>query len=528
MNRRQAGVLLHPTSLPSPYGIGDLGPEAIRFLDWVKAAGLSLWQVLPLGPTGFADSPYQCFSAFAGNPFMISPDLLRREGLLKPADLKRPKFSEANVKYGPVIEWKNTLLRKAYERFKAGKFPKLQKRLDAFVSKPSTAAWLDDYALFAALKSAHGGQVWNTWAAPLRRHDAKALKQAAKDHADEVGMHKFIQFLFFDQWADVRKAAHERGIQIVGDMPIYVAYDSSDTWASQDLFQLKKSGDPKRVAGVPPDYFSETGQLWGNPLYDWDKMHRRGYKWWVARMQAMLELVDIVRLDHFRGFEGYWSVKFGEETAINGRWVKGPGAPLFKALRKALGELPIIAENLGVITEEVEDLRKQFDLPGMKIMQFGWTVAGTKPLVPDPGCDFQPHKVEPTSVVYTGSHDNATAAQWWREFASKEEQKLFKAYTGTDGKEAHKELIRQTFASVGAIALVPMQDFLGLGKEARMNFPGREAGNWTWRLKKGAASKALAKGIAQDLLLFERHAQQKQIAESLIASQSDEERARKP
>ena len=494
----------------------------------MKAAGLSLWQVLPLGPTGFADSPYQCFSAFAGNPFLISPDLLLREGLIAASDLKRPKFPEDRVDFGPVIEWKNGLLRRAYEHFKAGKFAALDKRLESFTARPEIAAWLDDYALFAALKDAHGGKVWNTWATPLRRHDAKAIKAAARDYAGEVALYKFIQFLFFDQWSHVRKAAHERGIQIVGDMPIYVAYDSADTWAHQELFQLKANGDPTRVAGVPPDYFSETGQLWGNPLYRWDKMDSRGYKWWIARMQAMLEQVDVIRLDHFRGFEGFWSVKFGDPTAIKGRWVKGPGAALFEALRQALGDLPIIAENLGVITQGVEDLRGQFDLPGMKILQFGWTTAGTKPLVPDPGCDFQPYKIEPTSVVYTGSHDNATAAQWWKEFATKDEKKLFKAYTGTDGKEAHQELIRQAFASVGAIALVPMQDFLGLGGEARMNFPGREAGNWTWRLRKGAATKSLAGRIAQDLLLFGRHADQQKIAEELIASQSDEERARKP
>lgn len=533
LDRRLAGVLLHPTSLPGAYGIGDLGPECIKFLDWMKEAGIGIWQVLPLGPTGFADSPYQCFSAFAGNTFLISPDLLKKEGLLTAADLKGVSFPEDKVDYGPVIEWKNALLRKTYDRYQAGrakgKFDDVAKRLDAWRKKKMTKVWLEDYALFIALKDAHNGRVWNTWAKGLRVCDEAAVAKARKEHAEQIEYQVFLQFLFFDQWETVRAAARERNIAIVGDMPIYVAFDSADTWANQNLFQIDKKGNPKAVAGVPPDYFSETGQLWGNPLYDWDLMDKNGYKWWITRMKGILELVDVIRLDHFRGFEAYWSVPFGEETAINGKWIPGPGNKLFKALQKGVGkDLPIIAENLGVITAEVEALRHEFNLPGMKVLQFGWTAASTKPPVPDPGCDFQPHKVEVTSTVYTGTHDNNTTAGWWKDDATPSDKALFKAYFDTDGKQAHETLIRAALASVGNTTIIPMQDFLGLGGEARMNFPGREAGNWQWRLKKGHASKALAKKILNQVLLFERHPEQKALAEGFIKDQSTEERARKP
>ncbi len=504
LKKRQAGLLFHPTSLPGKYGIGDLGPEMIKMLDWMKAAGFSMWQVLPLGPTGYADSPYQCFSAFAGNPYLISVDLMVAEGLLDKKELKTPKFPEGTIDYGWIYVWKNDLLRRAYANFKAGKFAAMQKRLDAFRADKLVAGWLEDYALFIALKNAHEGRVWNTWAKPLRTRDKKALAQARKDHADEIDYQVFLQFLFHDHWMRVREAAHERGLKIVGDIPIYVAYDSADTWANQHLFKIKANGDPSCVAGVPPDYFSETGQLWGNPIYNWRKMKANGYKWWISRCKALLSMVDCIRLDHFRGFEAYWEVPFGEETAINGKWVKGPDHALFETIRKALGELPIMAENLGVITPAVEKLRTDFDMPGMKIMQFGWGTTGKGPLQAADDNVFVPYKIEKSSVVYTGSHDNPTTRHWWEEFATPSEKEYFKAYLNTTAEQPHKDLVRAAYACVADVVLIPMQDILGLGAEARMNFPGREAGNWTWRLTKGQASKELAKANFEQLLMYGR------------------------
>lgn len=528
---RRAGVLLHPTSLPGPHGIGDLGPELERFLDWMADAGFALWQILPLGPTGYGDSPYQCFSAFAGNPYLVSPDLLVAEGLLSKGDLRKaPRFPAKSVDYGPAIEWKNALLAKAFDRYAAdpAAFPDLCKRLAAFRRRKGVRAWLDDFAVFLAIKEAHGGRVWNTWSAPLRQGDPDALRAARKQHARAVEFQIFAQFLFFDQWERARALARERGISIVGDAPIYVAYDSADTWANQGLFKLRRDGSPTHVAGVPPDYFSATGQLWGNPIYRWDKMKANGFAWWIRRMAAVLETVDFMRLDHFRGFEAYWEVPAGEKTAVNGKWRKGPGASLFEALEGALGRLPIIAENLGVITPEVEALRERFGLPGMKILQFAWTPASAKPLVPDPGCVFQPHKADAGNVVYTGTHDNPTTVQWWDEFASPAEKQLYRAYLGTDGSKPHEDLRRAALATASPAAVLPMQDLLGLGGEARMNYPGRESGNWTWRMDARAASKALAKRLRGELLVFERHARQEAIAAELVAAQSAEERAKKP
>ncbi|MDK2972133.1 MAG: 4-alpha-glucanotransferase [Candidatus Sumerlaeota bacterium] len=529
LNKRLAGVLLHPTSLPGPHGIGDLGPSAVRFLDWLQQAGFGIWQVLPLGPTGYGDSPYQCFSAFAGNQYLISPELLVQEGLLTKSEIKAPRYPAGRIDYGPVIERKMALLGKAFARFRAGEFAELNARLAAFRRRPSTKAWLDDYALFSALKRAHGGAVWTTWEKPLRQAQPEALAKARVKYAEDIEFHVFVQFLFFDQWDRIRAAAHERDIAIVGDLPIYVAFDSADTWAHQELFKLRADGTPTHVAGVPPDYFSATGQLWGNPIYRYDVMEQRGYKWWISRMKSLLEMFDVVRLDHFRGFEAYWEVPASEKTAINGKWVPGPRAGLFKALRKALGgNLPIIAENLGVITKEVEDLREQFGLPGMKIMQFAWVTASEKPLVPDPGCVFQPHRYEQRSVVYTGSHDNPTTLQWWREFASPGEKRHFKQYLGTDGKKPHEALCRAALATVANTVILPMQDLLGLGGEARMNYPGRESGNWGWRMKEGAATAKLARDWKAALLLYERHVSQSAIASALVANETAEERARKP
>jgi len=504
LDKRQAGILMHPTSFPGPYGIGDLGPEAVAFLDWAEDAGFSLWQVLPLGPTGYGDSPYQCFSAFAGNPYLISPDLLAEAGLVAKADLKAPAFPKENIDYGWAIHWKMELLRKAFATFEGGKFDDLARRLAAFQRRATVKAWLPDYALFMALKQTHNGAPWIEWPKELRSGDEAALKKARKAHATEIKFQTFIQFLFFDQWARLREAARKRNIRIVGDMPIYVAYDSADTWAHQAMFKLREDGRPTHVAGVPPDYFSADGQLWGNPLYRWDVLKQRGFDWWIARFRSLLELVDSIRLDHFIGFQNFWEVAFGEKTARNGAWRPGPSDALFVALKQALGDLPVIAENLGEVTPEVEALRHRFNLPGMTILQFSWGVASTRPLIPNPNGDCLPHAVDENSAVYTGTHDNATTLQWWNEGARPAEKALLCAYLNTDGAEPHRDLIRAAWATPARTAIVPMQDVLGLGGEARMNLPGREAGNWGWRMKKGAATKAMAKDLRQQLLVYER------------------------
>lgn len=527
LQKRQAGVLLHPTSLPGAHGIGDLGPQATRFLDWMARAGFGLWQVLPLGPTGYGDSPYQCFSAFAGNPYLVSPELLAEEGLLARGDLRHPRFPAGRVDYGPVIEWKNAMLGRAFERFRARRPAKIARRLEAFRARKSVKGWLGDFTLFLALKEAHGGAVWNTWDKALRAREPRALAKARRDLADRIEFHTFAQFLFFDQWDRIRRQAHERRLFIVGDMPIYVAYDSADTWANQAMFKLRRDGTPTHVAGVPPDYFSATGQLWGNPIYRYDAMRRDGYAWWIARVRAMMEQVDYIRLDHFRGFEAYWEVPAGEKTAINGRWVRGPREALFEALERALGRIPIIAENLGVITEEVEDLRRRFGLPGMKVLQFGWGTLATRPLVPDPDCVFHPHKIGAEDVVYTGTHDNPTTVQWWEEFATPAEKALFRAYLGDDGSAPHETLRRVAFTSPAHTAILPMQDLLGLGAEARMNYPGRESGNWGWRMGAGAPTGGLARRLGEELLLYDRHVAQQERAAALLARQSEAERARK-
>jgi 4-alpha-glucanotransferase len=493
---RLSGILLHPTSLPGRFGIGELGPEAFRFLDFLAAAQQQLWQVLPLGPTGYGDSPYQCFSAFAGNPLLVSLDRLVEEGLLGAKDVEGASFPATEVDYGAVMDFKLPRLETAYERARLK--PEVMARFEAFCREKS--AWLDDYALFMAVKEAHDNVAWTHWEPDIRARRPAALKRWRKERAEAVRARQFAQFLFFGQWGAVKHAARERGIQIMGDIPIFVAHDSADVWASPQLFRLKDDGRPEVVAGVPPDYFSATGQLWGNPLYRWDEMARRSYGWWLDRFRATFELVDRVRLDHFRGFEAYWEVPAGEKTAIHGKWVKGPGAALFEALRAGLGELPIVAENLGVITPEVEALREQFGFPGMAILQFAW---GSDPQ----GSTFLPHNYPRHIVVYTGTHDNDTTVGWWtagvgdstRSAEEVERERDFaRRYMNTDGREIHWDFIRTLLASVAEVAIVPLQDVLGKGSEARMNLPGRPGGNWRWRFKADEITPA----VQQRLLLY--------------------------
>ncbi len=491
--QRSSGILLHPTSFPGPYGIGDLGPQAYRFIDFLAASGCKLWQVLPLGPTGYGDSPYQCFSAFAGNPYLISPDVLLEQGLLTHDDLAdMPSWSSPDVDFGELYGWKPGLLAKACARFESLQGHALRTEFDAF--RLDNASWLEDFALFMALKESNGGAPWNQWPEPLRARQPQALEQARESLADSVSRYTFIQFLFFRQWNAVRAYAHDKGIQIIGDIPIFVAMDSADVWSHPDLFYLDKAGQPTVVAGVPPDYFSPTGQLWGNPLYSWDAHRQSGYRWWTERISATLKTVDIVRIDHFRGFVACWEIPGGAATAEKGRWAPGPGAELFDAVRKALGELPIIAEDLGVITPEVVELRDSFNLPGMKILQFAFS---------GPDNVFLPDHYIEHCVVYTGTHDNDTSLGWYAS-APAQERDFARKYLHSDGADFAWDLIRAAWKSVAVFALAPMQDFLRLGPEARMNFPGRPAGNWAWRMDENALGEDLKQRIRELNRLCER------------------------
>jgi 4-alpha-glucanotransferase len=470
-SNRSAGILLHPTSLPGPYGIGDLGEEAYRWVDRLVNAGQTWWQILPLGPTGYGDSPYQAFSAFAGNIYLLSPDFLVRDGLLQFSDLDGQYFPAEYVDYGAVIPFKLGLLARAWEQFLGGAAHGLREPFEEFCEHE--AAWLDDFALFMALKAAQGGSSWQTWDPDLVLRRPEALARARRELDDLVGMHKFGQLLFFRQWLALKGHANARGLRLIGDVPIFVSGDSADVWANPELFLLDEERRPRVVAGVPPDYFSATGQLWGNPLYDWEQARREDYAWWVARLRATLRQVDLIRLDHFRGFESYWEVPAGSPNAIQGRWVKGPGLDLFFALREQLGGLPLIAEDLGLITPEVEALRDDLHLPGMRILQFAFGGA--------PEDRFLPHNYDRNSVVYTGTHDNDTTHGWYATI-SDGERHFVRRYLGRDGGDIAWDLIRLAWSSVADWALAPLQDVLNLGTEARMNFPGKPSGNWCWRV----------------------------------------------
>ncbi|MGB3683203.1 MAG: 4-alpha-glucanotransferase, partial [Rubrobacteraceae bacterium] len=457
---RSAGILLHPTSLPGPYGIGELGPEALAFVDFLARGGQRLWQTLPLSPTGGDGSPYSSYSAFAGNPLLVSTERLLEDGLVKAAE----KVSGDTVDYPAVISAKTKLLREAFGNAKPGE------EFEAFVVEHRE--WLEDYALYLALKGKYGGRAWNLWDEGLAKREPGALKDAREELSAEIRFHQFVQYLFFEHWSDVKDAANEAGIEVVGDIPIFVSHDSVDVWARQDLFHLDASGNPTVVAGVPPDYFSETGQLWGNPLYDWKAMREDRYSWWVGRMRMALTLYDVVRVDHFRGFEAYWEIPAAAETAQEGRWVKGPGEEVFEAFEAGLGELPIIAEDLGEITPEVEALRDRLGLPGMKVLQFAFS---------GPDNAFLPHEYEGSNwVVYTGTHDNDTTAGWWRS-ADPAGRRFARRYIGKDYVSV-QDFIRLAYASVAERAIIQIQDFLELGPEHRMNTPGTPEGNWAWRL----------------------------------------------
>ncbi len=493
---RRYGLLLHPTCFSGGQGIGTLGREAVAFLDFACRAGARVWQVCPLGPTGYGDSPYQCFSAFAGNPLLIDLEDLVSRRLLSRADLAPLAALPRNrVDFGALIPLKWALLRKAFGRFSSRPDDGASWRFGAFVRAESS--WLADYALFMALKDRFGGKPWNLWPEDIKRRQSAALVRYRAELAQECRFHECVQWLFFSQWARLRTAAAERSILILGDRPIYAAYDSADVWAAPGLFRLDADLTPIEVAGVPPDYFSPTGQLWGNPLYDWEAMEADGFRWWISVIRSQLRTVDYLRIDHFRGFAAYWAVPYGEKTAVRGSWRRAPGERLFDAVFAALGRLPIVAENLGVITEDVTALMDRCGFPGMKVLQFAFDSSEEN--------DHLPHAFSPRSVVYTGTHDNDTTAGWFAT-ARATDRELARRYLDFRGQDraAPRAFIRAALASVAAWAIVPLQDVLGLGSEARMNTPGTAGGNWTWRCRSADLRGSVADGLRETAALYGR------------------------
>jgi 4-alpha-glucanotransferase len=505
--RRVAGVLCHITSLPGKLGCGDLGPAADAFVDFLQRTGQTRWQVLPLGPTGYGDSPYQCYSAFAGNPLLISLERLVDDGLLTAADLKDfPKSPDpTRVDFDLVRPAHNALLLRACENFQVKATADLQAEFQAF--RQAEAEWLEDFAFFMALKGAHGGSGWTDWDAPLAKREPLALAAAKVKLAESIEQQALIQFLFTRQWQALRARCQQAGILIVGDAPIFVSHDSADVWANPELFSLDAAGQPTVVAGVPPDYFSATGQRWGNPLYRWDRMRATGYLWWRKRMAAALKLFDFVRLDHFRGFEAYWEIPASSPTAIGGRWVTGPGRDLFDAIQTELGCLPIYAEDLGLITPPVEELRDELHLPGMRVLQFAFG-DDAKSL------DYRPHNYPRDCVVYTGTHDNDTTVGWFRSEAGEgttrdedqvaRERNFALRYLGSDGRDVHWDMIRAALGSVADTAIIPVQDLLGLDSTARMNLPGTGTGNWQWRMQPGSITQEIERQLTDMTQIYDR------------------------
>lgn len=508
---RSAGILLHPTSLPGKFGIGDLGPNAYNFVDFLKSAGQTLWQVFPLGPTGYGDSPYQCFSAFAGNPLLISPEILHKDGLLDHHDIEHtPHFNPHQIDFGKVINYKYGLLKIAFDKFK-NQNKKIEDECAEFCS--ANKFWLDDYALFMAAKQFHNGVQWTQWEESIAFRKGNAVKEWTKKLKHEIEFQIFVQYIFDKQWKEIKKYANDCGIKIIGDLPIFIAYDSADLWANKELFTVNEDGSLEFVAGVPPDYFSATGQLWGNPLYRWKVMEKDNFLWWQKRISKLLETADIIRIDHFRGFDAYWRIPGNAETAINGKWIKAPGEKLFTILKEKFGELPIIAEDLGVITDSVIELRDKFNFPGIKILQFGFGNDGDK--------RFLPHNHIPNCVAHTGSHDNETT----RGFFESEKHKHSGIYQWAQNylnfynDDLVFELIKTAYTSVANIVVIPMQDVLNLGNEARMNFPGKLGGNWTWRFSWDQVSYDLASTYKEFTVIYERPPIKKKYTEDIEVSE---------
>jgi len=495
--KRSSGILLHPTSLPTTYGIGDLGASAYRFIDFLERSGQTFWQMLPLGPTGYGDSPYQTLSAFGGNPMLISPELLVEDDLLSAKEIEAPEFDQTRVAYESVIPYKLKLLKKAYLHFKLRPKHILTEPFHTFCEKES--AWLEDFVLFFALKSHHDNRPWTEWPKALRMRETKALTAHAEEFHGELQWYRFVQFLFFRQFAKLRDYAKKHHVKLIGDLPIFVAHDSSDVWSHREWFKLDRNGNPTVVAGVPPDYFSKTGQRWGNPLFDWKVLKKEKYRFWVDRLSHMAEMFDLVRIDHFRGFASYWEIPADEKTAIKGQWQKGPGVDLFRTLEKAMGgKLSVIAEDLGIITQDVTDLLEAVNYPGMAVLQFGFESMESA----DPSA-FLPHNLKHNQVVYTGTHDNNTVVGWWIK-QPEEVQDFTRCYLNTDANLIHRDMIRAALGTVCSIALFPIQDLLGLGSESIMNRPGTTNGNWQWRMKDDALDTLLEEDLMKMTRLYGR------------------------
>lgn len=496
---RTSGILLHITSLPGDMGIGDLGHEAYKFVDFLVRAGQKAWQVLPLGPVSYGNSPYQSPSSFAGNPLMISPVVLMEQGLLHAEELGTLReLPRQTVDYSNLIPAKNRILRQAFARFEKSPPAGAREKFEAFLASPKLQYWLPDFALFAALKLELGEcNIWYDWGSKLSQRDPKTLEEWRRKLAPEIRYHSWLQFQFTEQWLALKKYANGNGVKFIGDTPIFVALDSSDTWSHPELFQLDERRRPTHVAGVPPDYFSEDGQLWGNPLYRWEEHQRTGFRWWIERVRYMTGLTDFLRIDHFRGFEAYWEVPADAKTAKTGRWVKAPGDALFSTMLKEMGPLPLIAEDLGVITPEMEALRDKYELPGMRVLQFAFSDDAKNP--------FLPHNYVKNTIVYTGTHDNDTTNGWWNQAPEKEKQ-MARDYLRlpADTKDVAWEFIRAALASTARTAIFPMQDALALDSGSRMNLPGRTFDNWAWRIPDNAMSDKLATSLLQWVQLYGR------------------------
>ena len=491
---RASGILLHPTSLPGKHGIGSLGKAAYEFVDFLKKAGQKYWQILPLGPTGYGDSPYQCFSSKAGNPYLIDLDRLVNEGWLEADDLPvSASLGLTKINYGKVIEMKMDLLKKAELVFRERGSYESKDRYHHFVNL--NQHWLEEYVLFTALKEKFNKKPWYEWDHDYRMHNDQVLDAAREELKEQMDFHRFVQFEFFNQWMALKEYANNNGIKMIGDIPIYVAMDSADTWSNTHLFQFDEQKNPIDVGGVPPDYFSKTGQLWGNPLFKWEVMAQDDFAWWRDRIHTSFILFDLVRIDHFRGFAGSWAVPHGEETAINGSWKDAPGKALFESIKRHLGDLPIIAEDLGVITPDVAELRDSNALPGMKILQFAFDSKEEN--------NFIPHSYDKNCVVYTGTHDNDTTKGWFKD-ATKDDKRYCLDYIKGTARTIHWDLIRCAWSSVANTAVAPMQDVLGLPGNTRMNFPGNASGNWQWRMKEGALTDELAEKLKALTKLYRR------------------------
>jgi 4-alpha-glucanotransferase len=492
--KRSSGILLHPTSLPGPYGIGTLGQSCVEFIDFLANAGQKLWQILPLGPTGYGDSPYQCFSACAGNQFLIDAKLLIEKGWLMPDELPEDDhFPITRVDYAHVSAFNAAFLKSAWTGFRHRASHNDKDAFYRFCDENNH--WLNDYALFISIKEENGLRPWWEWDQALVKKQHELLDYYRYKLKENIEYQKFVQFLFFDQWYRVKHYANSKGIQIIGDIPIYVSPDSVEAWMNTDIFQYNTDSRPVNVAGVPPDYFSETGQLWGNPVYDWNRLRETAYHWWVERLRMNLKLFDIIRIDHFRGFAAYWAVPYGETTAMNGEWLPAYGKELFDTLNYHLGTLPVIAEDLGVITPDVEALRDGFNLPGMKILQFAFDSSE--------GNNYLPHAYPHNCIVYTGTHDNDTVLGWF-DGASTSDKEFCLRYLNSSGQNIHWDFMRAAWASVADVAIAPIQDILGLGTDARMNLPGTTANNWQWRVKAELLTPELAEKLASLTKLYGR------------------------